>query len=625
MPGILGLIDLEGVFDDRMAHAVAALDLLSRRAPRWIGEADARMAVATVPDPPLSGPFGYEDGDMVGCFAGDLHDQEEIPWEDIARCTRAGTFEWTERVDGHFAVALYRKRERRLFLFADHFGCQPIFYARHGQGLVFSTHLGAFVRLGVGSGFDREWLYRFLFFGYSPGSGTFLEGVKRVPPGTVLCFDAASGKTSLASYEERFAPADPPLRGGEAIDKALAAFRGVLPRMFGNDRRVQIAFSGGIDSRTVCAFVPKGTDHAAFTYGVPGCADHEEAALVADRMGIRHRQLFFDDDYLRTLPSLVLESMWLSGGLSRVDRGMLPAVYRFAAAERGSFPVVASGMALKTLFRGRIGEDGGVGALFATGEAAFDDPAYEEILPEEELPRFRDTVSACVDDLTKEHGRLSEPASYLSYAVYTLLPNRFSAHLEIGGHYAALRIPGFDRAIVELAYSVEQSTIHFSNDLPRDPLDEYVLQASLVASHPRLARIPLHGIPLGAYVHRDKLRYHACRTVSRALRGLRSGLASPGAVDTENWQEWSRTVLASQTRAILNRGCIVADYVRPRALETYVNENRSSWLSRLATAEVILQLMANGWELSKLSYPGVRGCAVEADPFLMFSGAGGRS
>ncbi|MBP2681016.1 MAG: hypothetical protein H6Q78_879, partial [Candidatus Krumholzibacteriota bacterium] len=106
MPGMMGLIGLDGVFDD-YSYAAASLDLLGRRAPRFFGGAEARMAVATLPDPPLSGPFQYEDSGLLACFAGDLNQHESVPWDDIVRCTRAGTFDWTQRVDGHFAVAIY--------------------------------------------------------------------------------------------------------------------------------------------------------------------------------------------------------------------------------------------------------------------------------------------------------------------------------------------------------------------------------------------------------------------------------------------------------------------------------------------------------------------------------------
>jgi asparagine synthetase B (glutamine-hydrolysing) len=618
MPGILGLINLEGYSDDRVSHAASAIDLLGRRAPHWIGMEGARMAVSTIPDPPLSGPFYHEDNDLAACFAGDLHSHEEIPWDEISRCSREGLFDWTQRVDGHYAVAVYLKRERRLVLFADHFGCQPIFYAPYGKGLVFSTHLGAFVRLDAGGGFDREWFHRFLYFGYSPGPATFLENVKRVPPGNILVFDALSGRTKLVAYEERFARLDPPIRGGEAIDKALSAFRRVTAPMFECGRRVQVGLSGGIDGRTVCAFLPRGTENGVFTYGVPGCRDHAEAALAAERLGLRHRQLFFDDAYLRTLPGLLLETIWLSGGLAGPERGMLPAVYRFAAGSGESSPVLSSGMGIGALFRGRRETEGDANTLFETGEAGFEDPAYAELLPEEELPRFRETVAAYAEELTGEHGRLSEPASALSYAVYTLRPCQLAADLEIGAHSGTLRLPALDRSIVELAYTLEHGAA--SLGASHEPFDAYVLQANLIASHPGLSRVPLYGIPVDVYARHDKLRYRAYRTVAHGLGDLRRRFASAGPGAAEDWDAWSRTVLASQTRSILNRGCIVADYIRPRALETYVNDNRRHWLARLTTAEIVLQLMENGWELSKLSYPGVRRRRAETE-FPALSGA----
>lgn len=588
MPGILGLIGLEGVLDDKFTHAAATLDLLDRSPSRFLGTGDVRMAVATMPDPPLSGPFHYEDDDLVACFAGDLYNQDAIPWTDIARCCRERSFEWPLRAEGHFAAAVYHKKERRLQLYADHFGCHPIFYARHGDGLAFSTQLAAFVRLGVGGRFDREWFHRFLFFGYWPGSGTFLEGVKRMPPGTVLTFDTPRGDLQLIPYEERFTPVEPPLRGRKAIDTALAAFRGSVPKMFASDRKIEFALSGGLDSRTVYPFFPEGADVTAFTYGMPGCHDQEEAALAARRLGIPHRQFFFDEEYVKTLPGLLLETVWLSGGLAWVNRGMLPAVYRFVAAEPGPSPILSSGISLDGLFRGHDNARGDLNTLLQTGDIAFADSAYGEILPEAELSRFRETNSACAADLNREHGRLSRAASHLSYVVYTLVPSYFTADLEIGGHYASLRVPGYVRPVVELAYKLEYSSIYLSKYIPHDLFDEYILEGNLMASHPRLARIPLHGIPLGVYVRRDKLSYHAYRTIKHGLRYFRRRVGSRGTVAIEDWDTWFRTVLSPEIRAILGPRCLVADLVRPGVLESYLATHRWRWLAKLATVELIL-------------------------------------
>lgn len=608
MPGILGLVGQQDIAADRFSHAASTLDFLNRQSPCFFGPDEAKFAVATMPDPPLDSSFHYEDDEIAACFAGDLHNRHDIPWPEIVRGGRNDRFDWTDMAEGHFAVAVYDKRRRRLQLFADHFGCHPIFFSRHGRGLIFSTQLAAFVRLGAGGGFDEQWLHRFLFFGYWPGAHTYLTGVKRLRPGTVLVYDAAGESLEIQTYESRFARITPTLRGREAVQKGLAVFRESVPDMFIHGRRkVQFALSCGLDSRTLYAFLPENIDHAAFTYGMPGCADQEEAAFTAKRLGIPHRQLFFDETYKKGLPAAIHETVWLSGGLAWVNRCMLPDVYRFIADEPGPSPILSSGIALDTLFRGHNNGRGDVHLLLSTGEAQFTDPAYSDLLPDSALPRFKDAVVDCIDQLTKEHGRLSGSEAYLSYTVYTLCPSYFTADLEIGSHFASLRVPGYDRRIVELAYELEYSTIFLSKFLPHERFDEYVLQANLMYSHPGLASIPHQGIPLDVYVNGDRLRYqfhrllkHGMRNVMRRLRPERH------AVPIEDWATWFRTILAEDMRAILRPGCLISDYVRPEVFERYLAENRWTWLARLASVELILQLMNNGWDLAQLHYPGVR-------------------
>lgn len=606
MPGLLGLINLEDIPADRFARAAATLDLLRREPPRSFGDGAARFAVATMPDPPLRGPFHFEDDAVAACFAGDLHNRGAIPWTEIARGAQQDDHAWTDLAEGHFAVAAFDKRRRRLLLYADHFGCHPIFYARHRGGLIVSTQLAAFVRLGAGGGFDEEWFHRFLFFGYWQGTSTYLAGVKRLRPGTVLSYAADTGELSIAAYEDRFRRITPTLYGQEAIDKALATFRRTVPAMFGDGRKVQFALSGGLDSRTLYAFLPDGVDHAAFTYGMPGCTDHKEAAATARQLGIPHRQLFFDEVYQQTVPRAIYETVWLSGGLAWINRCMLPAVYRFVADGPGPSPILSSGIALDTLFRGHNNGRGDVHLLLSTGEARFTDPAYPQILTDAALPRFKDAVTAGIADLTREHGRLSESESYLNYTVYTLCPSYFTADLEIGGHYASLRVPGYDRAIVELAYELQYSTIFLSKFLPHPLFDEFILQAHLMCSHPRLARIPHEGIPLDVYVKGDRARYQYHRLLKHGLRYVRRRLRpGNGRIPIEDWGTWFRTLLAADMRAVLAPGCLVGEYVRPDVLASYLADNRWGWFARLASVELILQLMDNGWELEKLPYPGV--------------------
>lgn len=508
-------------------------------------------------------------------------------------------------MEGRFAVAVHRRRESRFELYADHFGCQPVFYARHGGALIVSTQLAAFVRLGLGRGLDREWLHRFLFFGYWPGTPTFLEGVRRLGPGSVLEFEPGSGELAVTAYEERLGSTGP-LMGDDAVEHALDVFRTSVPSMFATPNHVVFALSGGLDSRTLYAFMPEGTDHSGFTYGMKGCHDQKEAAVTAKRLGMPHRQMFFDDDHVRSLPRLVYETVWLSGGLAWINRCMLPAVYRFVGAASDETPVLSSGIALDTLFRGHNNARGDVDRVLRTGEPSFGDPAYGELLAGG-TESFRRDVSGCIEELNAEHGVLSGSEAYLSYTAYTLCPSYFTADLEIGGHYASLRVPGYDSRIVRLAYEIEYSTIYLSKFLEHDRFQEFILQANLMASHPRLAGVPLQGIPLDVFVKRDKLRYHAHRTLKHGWRYLERRLSRRGtATPIEDWGAWFGTVLDDDMRAVLGPGALVRDIVDPLTVDRYLAENRWPWLARLASVEIVLQLMENGWSLEGLDYPGLR-------------------
>lgn len=128
-----------------------------------------------------------------------------------------------------------------------------------------------------------------------------------------------------------------------------------------------------------------------------------------------------------------------------------------------------------------------------------------------------------------------------------------------------------------------------------------------MAQHPRLGRVPLQGIPLDVFVRRDKLRYHLYRLLKHGPRRVRRRLSARGArTPIEDWGPWFATTLAPEMRAIFHTGCAVAEYVRPGVLADYLATNRWPWLARLASVELILQLMRNGWELSEPAYPGVR-------------------
>lgn len=603
MPGLMGVVGDGPLESRRLSAARWTLDLLGRGRPEEAVRDEAYLACVPLRAESALASL-HEDARFLAGAVGDFAGASELSWERIATDLARDSEAWLGDLDGPFAVAVYDQQRRRLRLYADHYGCRPLFWARDGRRFLFSTALPTFVQLMSGLSLDREWFMRFLYFGYWPGQPTFLAGVRRLTAGQRLTYDLASGELAVEPYEPRHARREPPLRGGAALDQALEVFQRRVPTYFGRDRRLVVALSGGLDTRTLLAFMPDGLDYRTFTYGAPGCPDQLEADRVVRRMGYPHRRLYFDAAYEPSLPGLIHEVVWLSGGLAWINRAMLPAVYRFVAEDAVRPPYLMSGIGLDTLYRGHNNARGDLNRFLGTGEIGFTDPGHAAVMGTL-LKEYQDVNRAAGEELQREHGAMSRSDAYLSYLVYTLVPSYFSADLEAGGNYAVLRVPGWDREITRLAWEIEYSTIYNSKYIPHSRHQEFILQTHLMRTHRRLARVPLHGMPLWAYAPNRGAAYRALRLLHHGPRYLkRRFLPTLAERPLEDWNRWYATVLAEELRAILAPHCLVRAHVGAQAIPRLFETRGWAFLARLASVELLLRLIDNGWRLENLPFAG---------------------
>lgn len=608
MPGFCGFVGPHApsaINDD----AVRTLDRDGNCIGAQRGCAGFAVAVAALAGSPVAGAYVHEDERLIAGFAGDLVDQASVPWGRLADDIDRGSYRWLEDCDGHFSFVVYEKLGRRLHLIGDHFGYRPLFKARCVGGLAFATNLPALLHLGVAPEFNEAWFHQFMYFGYWPGQATFLRNATRVAPGEVVIYELDSDTVSRRVVTARNVKRATTIRGRAAIRAAADVFADRMPKYFGTDEPVELPLSGGLDSRTILAYMPPGRDYHAYTYGEPGCADHREAAALARRLELPHRFINFDRAYEPRLPGLIREVVWRSGGLAWTNRAMLPYVYRDADRHRPRTPLVMSGISLDILFRGHNNARGDLDRFLATGETRFTAPQYELVFGPRP-GRFYDAVSALGRKLNEEHGTLADSEGYLNYLVYTLLPSYFSADLEICGHHGTMRIPGWDRAIIKLAYEIEYSTIYLSKFVPHEQFLESVLQAHLMSTNRRLARVPLQGIPLWVWTRGNRPAYHAFRYVHHGPRYLRRRFGGQLADrPLEDWPRWAATILDEDLDRILGKDCLVGDLVDRACLPRLRAPDHWAWRLRLASVELILQLLRNGWKLEELPYPAPGGPA----------------
>ena len=261
------------------------------------------------------------------------------------------------KFNGMFALALWDRATRSLFLARDHLGIKPLYYA--GFPLAFAngvdsknadvTAYSAFngpaetiafasetkaLRLAPGyyGEVSRFGLQNILAFGHAVGSRTIEENVRKLPPGHLLQWQ--DGAATISRWDRgphhRFgetdcfakdrsgkAESDIYRRRGSSFEAASSELRSLLrsavERQLVADVPVGLFLSGGVDSSVLCALACqiKGQKEThAFSLGFSGVSERfdetAEAAEIADRLGCVHHILRCDEhDLLNAIDDLV--------------------------------------------------------------------------------------------------------------------------------------------------------------------------------------------------------------------------------------------------------------------------------------------------------------------------------
>lgn len=276
---------------------------------------------------------------------------------------RWGLPETLARIEGQFAIALWDRQARRLYLARDRFGEKPLYYGWCGKALAFGSELKALRTVpGCPDEIDREALASYVRYGFVPHPRSIWRGVAKLPPGTWTSFgpgDAPGASPEVVSYWDAGAAATAamadPWTGGEAeaveaLDALLA--RTVKSRMIA-DVPLGALLSGGVDSSTIVAMMQAHGLAAGpvktFTIGFDetGYDEAQQARAVAAHLGTDHTELYVTArDALAVVPSLptLYDEPF-------ADASQIPT-YLVSALARRSVTVALSGDAGDEIFGG---------------------------------------------------------------------------------------------------------------------------------------------------------------------------------------------------------------------------------------------------------------------------------
>jgi len=307
----------------------AMRDTLTHRGPDGAGEflaegvglAHRRLSIID-----LAGgtqPMENEDGSLVLTFNGEIYNYLELKPDLERRGHRFRTTSDTEVIlhlyeergpacvdalNGMFAFALWDKRQRRLLLARDRLGKKPLYYQESGASLIFASELKALRQHPrVHPRVAPAALDDYLAYGYVPDDGCILEGVRKLPPGCILCWENGTARVERY-WEVEFAEATGP---DEAtwLEELEDLLRQAIRIRLRSDVPLGVFLSGGVDSSAIAALASSESAGRVKTFSIGfDERDYDELAyarLIAERYGTDHHELIVRDHDLSVLPELV--------------------------------------------------------------------------------------------------------------------------------------------------------------------------------------------------------------------------------------------------------------------------------------------------------------------------------
>lgn len=289
------------------------------------GMVNTRLAVID----PAGGaqPLVSEDGRFYAMQNGEIYNyvelRDELERAGHAFATASDTEvivhafeEWgsgcLERLNGDFALAVWDRVERELFLARDRFGVRPLFLAELGGDLVFGSEVKAVLEHPAAPReLDPEGLTEsFVLWGISPARSAF-RGIRQLAPAHYFLRRADGTSEERRWWDMPYEDEEPYVPGrAPALAEELAGLLDDATRLrLRADVEVAAYLSGGLDSTAIAALARR---HVArlrgfgVGFGNPAFDEQEFQVAAAGELGIElSRTVVRDAEIAEIFPAAV--------------------------------------------------------------------------------------------------------------------------------------------------------------------------------------------------------------------------------------------------------------------------------------------------------------------------------
>lgn len=321
-------------------------------------------------------PMTSASGRFVICYNGEIYNHRQLS-DKLIKEGRVSAFRGTSDTEvlleafeqygveetikqckGMFAIALYDKKEKELWLLRDRVGEKPLYYGFVNNSFVFASDIGSIAALdGFSNPINKEVLNIYFVHGYIPAPYSVYENISKLQPGCVLRIKAPFKEPQIAPYwniKEVAKYGQEHLFTGSFDEASLrleSLLKDAIKDQMMADVPVGAFLSSGIDSTTIVSLMQSLNERPirTFTIGVEDEKYNEAnvAKEIAAHLGTDHTEMYISEDDAKA----VIPSLAYTFGEPFADSSQIPT-YLVSKLTRQHVTVSLSGDAGDELFCG---------------------------------------------------------------------------------------------------------------------------------------------------------------------------------------------------------------------------------------------------------------------------------
>ncbi len=215
--------------------------------------------------------------------------------------------DFTNKLNGMFAIALHDQRDNSLHLIRDRMGKKPIWISQIQDGtLFFASEVRALMQARPDRTIRTGMIAEVMQYGYINAPNSAFNEIEQVPPASVLTW--REGKTKVTKYWQPDFDTKVDISYNEAVEVTKELIEAAVARRLISERPLGSFLSGGYDSTVVTAYMAKLMSEKVQTYSIGFHSaqfnEAHHAKQVANYLGTDHHEEILSPD-----PALIAETI----------------------------------------------------------------------------------------------------------------------------------------------------------------------------------------------------------------------------------------------------------------------------------------------------------------------------